>query len=277
MYADWPLLSLVIWTPILGGILVLFAGDREPSGARKIALVVSIATFLLTLPLYGQFDTGTHLMQFVERHEWIPAFNIEYYLGIDGISMPLILLTSFTTVIVVISAWEVIQYRASQYMAAFLIMEGFMIGTFSALDSILFYIFFEAMLIPMFLVIGIWGGANRIYATLKFFLYTFIGSVLMLVALIYMYSQSDSFAILDFHHLKPRPDRAGADLPGDAGGLRGQGADVAGAHLVAGRARRGADRRFGDPGGDHVEDRRLRLSCASACRSRPMPAPNSTG
>ena len=202
MYADWPLLSLAIWTPIFGGILVLFAGDREPSGARKIALVVSIITLLLTLPLYIQFNTQTHLMQFVERHEWIAAFNIEYYVGIDGISLPLILLTSFTTVVVIISAWEVIQYRVSQYMAAFLIMEGFMIGTFSALDSILFYIFFESMLIPMFLVIGIWGGANRIYATIKFFLYTFIGSVLMLVALIYMYSKSGSFAIFDFHHLR---------------------------------------------------------------------------
>jgi NADH-quinone oxidoreductase subunit M len=202
MYADWPLLSLVVWTPIFGGILVLLAGDKEPSGARKIALVVSIVTFLLTLPLYSQFNTETHLMQFVERQDWIAAFDIEYYLGVDGISMPLILLTSFTTVIVVISAWEVIQYRASQYFAAFLIMEGFMIGTFSALDSILFYIFFEAMLIPMFLVIGIWGGVNRIYATLKFFLYTFIGSVLMLVALIYMYTQAGSFAIFDFHHLK---------------------------------------------------------------------------
>ena len=202
MYADWPLLSLVIWTPIFGVILVLFAGDSNPAGARKIALVVSIITFLLTVPLYTQFNTSTYLMQFVERHEWINVFNIEYYVGIDGISMPLILLTSFSTVIVVISAWEVIQYRVSQYMASFLIMEGFMIGTFSALDSILFYIFFEAMLIPMFLVIGIWGGANRIYATLKFFLYTFIGSVLMLVALIYMYTRTGSFAIFDFHYLR---------------------------------------------------------------------------
>ncbi len=201
MYADWPLLSLVIWTPILGGVLVLFIGDRQPAGARKISLVVAIATFLLTLPLYAQFNTDTHLMQFVERHSWIPEFNIEYFVGIDGISMPLILLTSFITVIVIISAWEVIQYRVAQYMAAFLFMEGFMIGTFAALDSILFYIFFEAMLIPMFLVIGIWGGANRIYATIKFFLYTFIGSVLMLVSLIYMYTQSGSFAILDFHLL----------------------------------------------------------------------------
>ncbi len=201
MYADWSLLSLVIWTPILGGILILIVGDQKPAAARKIALLFSILTFLLTLPLYSQFNADTHLMQFVERHDWIPVFNIEYFIGIDGISMPLILLTSFTTVIVVISAWEIIQYRVAQYMAAFLIMEGFMIGTFSSLNAILFYIFFEATLIPMFLVIGIWGGENRIYATLKFFLYTFIGSVLMLVALIYMYHKSGSFAILDFHLL----------------------------------------------------------------------------
>jgi NADH-quinone oxidoreductase subunit M len=201
MYADWSLLSLVIWTPILGGVLVLLVGDKKPEAVRGIALLISILTFLLTLPLYSQFNADTHLMQFVERHSWIPVFNIEYFIGIDGISMPLILLTSFTTVVVVISAWEIIQYRVAQYMAAFLIMEGFMIGTFSSLDAILFYIFFEAMLIPMFLVIGIWGGENRIYATLKFFLYTFIGSVLMLVALIYMYHKSGSFAILDFHLL----------------------------------------------------------------------------
>ena len=124
MYADWPLLSLVVWTPIIGGILVLFAGDKEPSGARKIALIVSIATFLLSLPLYFQFDSSTALMQFVERSSWIPAFNIEYYLGVDGISMPLILLTTFTTIIVIIAAWEVIEYRVSQYLAAFLFSTG---------------------------------------------------------------------------------------------------------------------------------------------------------
>jgi NADH-quinone oxidoreductase subunit M len=203
MYADWPLLSLVIWTPIIGGILVLFAGDKEDSsGAKKLALLVSIITFLLTIPLYTEFNVDTHLLQFVERHTWIPAFNIEYFIGVDGISMPLILLTSFTTVIVIIASWESIKYRASQYLAAFLIMEGFMIGTFSSLDAILFYIFFEAMLIPMFLVIGVWGGANRIYATLKFFIYTFVGSVLMLVALIYMYNKSGSFSIFDFHALQ---------------------------------------------------------------------------
>lgn len=203
MFADWPLLSLVIWTPIIGGILVLFAGDKEDSsGAKKLALLVSIVTFLLTIPLYTEFNADTHLLQFVERHSWIPAFNVDYFVGVDGISMPLILLTSFTTVIVIIAAWESIKYRASQYLAAFLIMEGFMIGTFSSLDAILFYIFFEAMLIPMFLVIGVWGGANRIYATLKFFIYTFVGSVLMLVALIYMYNKSGSFSIFDFHALQ---------------------------------------------------------------------------
>jgi len=201
MYADWSLLSLVIWTPIVGGVLVLVVGDKKPAAARIIALLFSIIAFLLTLPLYSQFNADTHLMQFVERHDWIPAFKIEYFIGIDGISMPLILLTSFTTVVVIISAWEIIQYRVAQYMAAFLIMEGFMIGAFSSLNAILFYIFFEATLIPMFLVIGIWGGENRIYATLKFFLYTFIGSVLMLVALIYMYHKSGSFSILDFHLL----------------------------------------------------------------------------
>lgn len=201
LLADLPLLSFVVWLPIIGGIIVLFAGDSEPAAARKLALLFSILTFILTLPLYGLFNSTTHVMQFVEKHAWISEFNINYHLGVDGISMPLILLTSFTTVLVIISAWEVIQYRVSQYMAAFLIMEGFMIGTFSALDSILFYIMFEAMLIPMFLVIGIWGGVNRIYATLKFFLYTFIGSVLMLVSLIYMYSKSGSFAILDLHNL----------------------------------------------------------------------------
>ncbi len=201
LFADLPLLSLSVWLPILGGVLVLFSGDRNPEGARRLALVFAIATFVVTLPLWSLFDSSTAAMQFVERYPWIQPFNIYYHLGVDGISMPLILLTSFTTVLVVIAGWRVIQYRVAQYMAAFLIMEGFMIGTFAALDSILFYIFFEAMLIPMFLVIGIWGGPNRIYATLKFFLYTFIGSVLMLVSLIYMYNKGGSFAILDLHQL----------------------------------------------------------------------------
>lgn len=202
MVTDLPLLSLAIFLPIIGGIIVLFSGDKNADGARKLGLLFAVLTFAITLPLYTGFDASTFMMQFAEKHVWIKEFNINYHLGVDGISMPLIILTSFITIIVVIAAWEVIQYKPAQYIAAFLFMEGFMIGTFSALDSILFYIFFEAMLIPMFIVIGIWGGANRIYATFKFFLYTFIGSVLMLVALIYMYSKSGSFSILDFHTLK---------------------------------------------------------------------------
>jgi NADH-quinone oxidoreductase subunit M len=203
MLADLPLLSLVIWTPIIGGVLVLFASkDAQAPLARMIALVAAVLTFVLSIPLYTGFDNSTYQMQFVEMAQWIPAFNINYHLGVDGISMPLILLTSFSTVLVVLAGWEVIQYKVAQYMAAFLIMNGLMIGVFSALDSILFYVFWEAMLIPMFLIIGIWGGERRVYATIKFFLYTFLGSVFMLIALIYMYIQSGSFAVLDLHALR---------------------------------------------------------------------------
>ncbi len=202
MLADLPLLSLVIWTPIIGGLLVLFfSKDEQAPLARIIALAVSVLTFLLTIPLWTGFDNSTYQMQFVEYVSWIPAFNINYHLGVDGISMPLILLTAFSTVLVVIAGWEVIKYKPAQYMAAFLIMDGLMIGVFSALDSILFYVLWEAMLIPMFLIIGIWGGERRVYATIKFFLYTFLGSVFMLVALIYMYIQSGSFGILDMQNM----------------------------------------------------------------------------
>ncbi len=203
MPADFPILSLAIWLPIIGGILVLTANDdKHAPMARVMSLVVSILTFIVTIPLYTQFDTNIYQMQFGEMHSWISTFNINYNLGIDGISMPLILLTSFTSVFVIIAGWEVIKTNVAQYMAAFLIMEGLMIGVFCALDTMLFYVFWEAMLIPMFLIIGIWGGANRVYATIKFFLYTFLGSVFMLVALIYMYNQSGSFSVLDFHDLK---------------------------------------------------------------------------
>ncbi|MBK8182286.1 MAG: NADH-quinone oxidoreductase subunit M [Candidatus Competibacteraceae bacterium] len=201
MLSELPLLSLVIWFPILGGIAVLFVGDDNPGRAKWLALTVAILSFLISLPLYSAFDTTTAAMQFQEFMPWIPAFNANYHLGVDGFSMPLILLTAFMTVLVVIAGWEVIQYRVAQYMAAFLIMEGLMIGVFAALDALLFYVFFEAMLIPMFLIIGIWGGPRRVYATLKFFLYTFFGSVFMLIALIYMYNQANSFEILDFHKL----------------------------------------------------------------------------
>ena len=202
MTADWPILSVTIWLPIIGGLLVLMSGDKAPNVPRWGALLVAVLTFFLTIPLYTGFDTSTPQMQFVENAPWIPAFNVNYHLGVDGISMPLILLTSFITILVIIAGWEVIQYKPSQYMAAFLIMEGVMIGVFAALDAMLFYVFWEAMLIPMFIIIGVWGGPRRVYATIKFFLYTFLGSVFMLVALIYMYFKSGSMEILAFHDLK---------------------------------------------------------------------------
>jgi len=196
---DWPILSMTIWIPIIGGVLVLGSGDRAPSITKWTALVTSIITLLVSVPLYSGFEVSTASMQFVEHAVWIPAFNINYHLGIDGISMPLILLTTFMTIMVIISGWEVITFKPSHYMAAFLIMEGVMVGVFCALDAMLFYVFWEAMLIPMFIIIGVWGGVNRVYATIKFFLYTFFGSVFMLVALVYLYYQAGSFEILDFH------------------------------------------------------------------------------
>lgn len=197
---DLPILSLSIWVPILAGILVLFTGSDKNAGvARWLALAGSIAGFAVTIPLYTGFNFADGGFQFMEGFRWIPAFNINYHLGVDGIAVPLILLTSFTTVIVVIAGWEVIEKRVAQYNAAFLIMSGLMIGVFSALDAILYYVFWEAMLIPMFLVIGIWGGPNRVYATIKFFLYTLLGSLLMLVAFIYLYHQSNSFEIVDYY------------------------------------------------------------------------------
>jgi NADH-quinone oxidoreductase subunit M len=201
MFADWPLLSILIWLPILGGVLILAIGDSAPEKARWAALMVSLLTFLMSLPLYTSFDAGTAQMQFEELHAWLPAFNINYHLGIDGISMPLIILTAFTTVLVIIAAWEVIEYRVAQYMAAFSILNGVMIGVFAALDAVLFYVLFEAMLVPMFIIIGVWGGPRRVYASIKFFLFTFFGSVFMLVSLIYLYSQSGHFEILEFHKL----------------------------------------------------------------------------
>jgi len=198
------LLSIAIWLPILGGMAVLATGDdRRAPLARVISLVVAVLTFVVTLPLYLNFNPGTAAMQFVELREWVPAFNIRYHLGVDGISLLLVLLTSFTTILVVIAGWQVIQEKVAQYLAAFLIMEGLMIGVFSALDAILFYVFWEAMLIPMFVIIGMWGGPNRVYATIKFFLYTLLGSVLMLVAFIYLYLKAGkSFDIHTFYALK---------------------------------------------------------------------------
>jgi len=197
-----PYLSLAIWVPIVAGLLVLALNrDRDAAAARWLALVGAVAGFAVTIPLYTRFALGTAEMQFVETIEWIPRFNINYLLGVDGISVLFILLNSFITVLAVWAGWVVIQTRVAQYMAAFLIMSGLVNGVFAALDSVLFYVFFEAQLIPMYLIIGIWGGPNRIYAALKFFLYTFMGSVLMLVALIYLYSVSSSFSILEWYQL----------------------------------------------------------------------------
>ena len=197
------LLSLAIWVPIAFGVALLaFGRDEHAKGVRWVSLVGAIVSFLVTVPLFTGFRNGTAAMQFVEKTSWISRFNVNYHLGIDGMSLWLVLLTSFITVIVVISAWEVITERVNQYMGAFLILSGFMIGVFAALDGVLFYVFFEATLIPMYLIIGIWGGPNRIYAAFKFFLYTLMGSLLTLIAIIYLYTQSGgSFEILDWHKL----------------------------------------------------------------------------
>jgi NADH-quinone oxidoreductase subunit M len=202
------LLSFLTWLPIAGGLVVLFLGDRGIRLGRWVALATALIAFGASIPLWTQFNSGTFEYQFVEQLPWIPVLHSTYYFGVDGISMPLILLTTLITIPVVVAAWTVIDQRPAQYFAAFLIMEGLMIGVFSALDALLFYFFWEAMLIPMFLIIGVWGGPRRVYATLKFFLYTFLGSVFMLVALIYMYLQTgerlpagSDYSIAAFHSL----------------------------------------------------------------------------
>jgi NADH-quinone oxidoreductase subunit M len=197
------MLSLAIWTPIVFGVVLLALGrDEHARVVRWIALIGALLGFLLTLPLYPQFDPTSTDMQFVEFMSWIPRFNINYHLGIDGISFWFVLLTAFINVVVVLAAWEVITERVNQYMGAFLILSGLMVGVFCALDGMLFYVFFEATLIPMYLIIGVWGGPQRIYAAFKFFLYTLLGSLLMLVALIYLYIASEgSFDLATWHHL----------------------------------------------------------------------------
>ncbi len=190
-----PILSILIWLPILGGLLVLAAKRISLPFAKWFALAISIAALLVSIVMLRGFDGSEYVMQFYEQHAWIPIFNIHYALGVDGIAVPLIILTTIVTVLVIIAGWEVSKHKIAEYFAAFLILEGLMIGVFCALDAILFYIFFEGMLIPMFLIIGIWGGPRRVYATIKFFLYTFFGSVFLLIALIYLYLNSGSFEI----------------------------------------------------------------------------------
>ncbi|MEN9773117.1 MAG: hypothetical protein RL322_187 [Pseudomonadota bacterium] len=197
-----PLLSAAIWLPILSGAaLLVFGTDRYRHAVRVVALIASVLSFLITLPLFTRFDRASAEFQFVEELPWIDVLGATYSLGVDGLSVWFVILTAFITVIVVVAAWEVIEDRVTQYMAAFLILSGLMIGVFSALDGLLFYVFFEATLIPMYIIIGIWGGPNRVYAAFKFFLYTLLGSLLTLVALIYLYLESGSFAITDWHEL----------------------------------------------------------------------------
>jgi NADH-quinone oxidoreductase subunit M len=202
------ILSVLIWLPVIGGVAVVLVGDEGDAASaragqmRWLTLVISLLTFALSVVLYKEFDNTIAVMQFVERMPWIAAFNVEYYLGIDGISAPLILLTTFITPLVVISAWDTIKSRPAQYFSAFLILEGLMVGVFAALDGVLFYVLWEAMLVPMFLIIGVWGGERRIYATIKFFLYTFLGSVLMLVAFIYLYNKTGNFNFFSFMDLQ---------------------------------------------------------------------------
>ena len=197
------LLSLAIWTPILFGVILLaFGRDEHAKVVRWIALIGSVVSLAVTLPLFNNFDVSTSALQFVEKSMWIERFNVFYHLGVDGLSLWFVLLTAFITVIVVIAGWEVITERVNQYMGAFLILSGLMIGVFSAVDGMLFYVFFEATLIPMYLIIGVWGGPNKIYAAFKFFLYTLLGSLLMLIALIYLYTQSGgSFDLATWHKL----------------------------------------------------------------------------
>jgi len=195
MFTDLPILSILIWLPIIGGLLVLAAKYISINASRWLALIIALATLAVSLLLMKGFDSSQYAMQFYEQIPWIKAFNIYYALGVDGIAVPLILLTTVITVLVIIAGWEIAGDQTAEYLAAFLILEGLMIGVFCALDAILFYIFFEGMLIPMFLIIGMWGGPRRVYATIKFFLYTFFGSVFLLVALIYMYLHAGTFEI----------------------------------------------------------------------------------
>ncbi len=203
MIASIPLLSLLIWLPVLGAIIVLMIGDRQMGNtARRFAFFISLLCLALCVPLWHEFDVNTALMQFVEHAAWIPSYGINYDLGVDGIAMPLVVLTNITTILVIMTSWTMVTQKVAQYLAAFLIMQGMIVGVFEATDSMLFYFFWEGMLIPMYLSIGIWGGERRSYAAMKFFLYTFLGSALLLVAILYLHWQSGSFLISDFYQLK---------------------------------------------------------------------------
>src|SRR5579883_2740321 len=202
MLSHFPILSVLIWLPLLGAVLSLCTGgDKNANVARGIAVVVAVTNLLLCIPLYLAFDPSRYDMQFMEDHLWIRAYQTHYALGIDGISLVMVILTNFTGLLVVIAGCHAIRLRVAQYMATFLTMQGMIVGVFCAMDAILFYVFWEGMLIPMYLSIGMWGSANRSYASIKFFLFTFLGSILMLVALIYLYNQTGSFMIQNFYGL----------------------------------------------------------------------------
>src|SRR3990167_7765875 len=203
MFEHFPILSVLVWFPVLGAVVVLCRSkDQHANQARYIALVFGIISFVISLLLYFAFDSSMLGMQFVENIRWIPDYRINYYLGVDGISMPLVVLTCFTTLIVILASWSTVHHKVAQYLAAFLVMQGFVVGVFEALDSILFYFFWEGMLIPMYLSIGIWGSANRSFAAMKFFIYTFLGSALLLVAILYLRVHANSFSILAFYHIR---------------------------------------------------------------------------
>ncbi len=200
MQASWPILSLCIWLPIIGGAVVAMLGERA-NPARWLALAVSIVVFLVSIPLFTGYDANAGTMQFIEQLDWIPAIKATYHLGADGIAIALIILTTLTTILVILGAWDSVHNKVAQYLAAFLVLEGLMIGVFAAMDALLFYVFFEGMLIPMFIIIGIWGGPRRVYATLKFFLYTFFGSIFMLVGLIYLYLKAGTWEMASLANL----------------------------------------------------------------------------
>ncbi len=234
MLTSYPILSTLIWLPIIGGLLVLFAGRNNDTVAKWLSLATALATFILSIPLWTGFDTGTSSMQFVEQVPWIPAFNVQYYLGVDGLSMPLVLLTTFTQVLVIASAWEVIKERVEQYMGAFLIMGGIMVGVFAALDSILFYVFWEALLIPMFIVIGKWGGASsslcnhQILPVYLLWFGIYAGCFPVHVLSVRQFLDSG------FPYHAVGNDSADSDLPGIPDCLCCQDSDVPGTYLVAG-------------------------------------------
>jgi len=203
MFETLPLLSMLIWMPVVGGGLILSTGsDLHMDRTRMVAVGFSLLSLLLCIPLYTHFNFQTSAMQFEEMRPWIDTYNIFYHLGIDGISFPLIVLTNFMTLLVVLASWKSVRKKVPQYLAAFLFMQAAMVGVFCSLDTALFFVFWEATLIPMYLIIGVWGSENRLYAAIKFFLYTFLGSAFMLVSFLYMYSKSGSFSLHDFYTLK---------------------------------------------------------------------------